>query len=322
MAVRTTRGALGFTSSSLAKSYEGSVEAVNFLVERGFLADDLVAVLSALAFRLEVFLEDVAGFLAEDFVDSVAAGAALGTPSAAKQNHYRTLQADARLALDNVVNELIEVLDTRGHAVNPEMRAQLVPVLPLEGISVVGGRALLFAIDSGVEKSAEPLQLGGRESSRHGGSTRGGDSNWEGTLKWNAMKGINPGRVDARWDMCPTSGRRLEVHYGNWQTMERWLTWAGAAELREVAGTTNHWALVSSVVAGIIVWVVTTPLRNVSWAFLDSVVDSGRAIYFFVYTCGDRYLEAARNGNALALPPLECACSLISLAFLIPIAVL
>ncbi|ETN10599.1 hypothetical protein PPTG_10707 [Phytophthora nicotianae INRA-310] len=64
------------------------------------------------------------------------------------------------------------------------------------------------------------------------------------------------------------------------------------------------------------------PLRNVSWAFLDSVVDSGRAVYFFAYTCGDIYLEAARNANALALPPLEYACALVSLAFLIPIAVL
>ncbi|ETI47741.1 hypothetical protein F443_08101 [Phytophthora nicotianae P1569] len=104
--------------------------------------------------------------------------------------------------------------------------------------------------------------------------------------------------------------------------MERWITWAGAAELREVTGTTNHWALVSSAVAGIVVWVVTTPLRNVSWAFLDSVVDCGSAVYFFAYSCGDRYLEAARNANALALPSLEYACALISLAFLIPIAVL
>ncbi|ETL77993.1 hypothetical protein L917_21133 [Phytophthora nicotianae] len=148
------------------------------------------------------------------------------------------------------------------------------------------------------------------------------DASWEGTLKWNAMKGIDSGRVGARWDICPGCGRRLEVHYGNWLTMERWLTWGGAAELREVAGTTNHWALVSSVVAGIIVWVVTTPLRNVSSAFLDSVVDSGRAVYFFAYTCGDRYLEAARNANALALPPLEYACALISLAFLVFITVL
>ncbi|ETN11634.1 hypothetical protein PPTG_10472 [Phytophthora nicotianae INRA-310] len=136
------------------------------------------------------------------------------------------------------------------------------------------------------------------------------------------MKGIDSGRVGARWDICPGCGRRLEIHYGNWLTMERWLTWAGAAELREVAGTTNHWAFVSSAVAGIIVWVVTTPLRNVSSAFLDSVVDSGRAVYFFAYTCGDRYLEAARNANALALPPLEYACALISLAFLVFITVL
>ncbi|ETK70743.1 hypothetical protein L915_21933 [Phytophthora nicotianae] len=47
------------------------------------------------------------------------------------------------------------------------------------------------------------------------------------------MKGIDPGRVGARWDICPGCGRRLAVHFGNWQTMERWLTWAGAAELRE-----------------------------------------------------------------------------------------
>ncbi|ETN04183.1 hypothetical protein PPTG_14895 [Phytophthora nicotianae INRA-310] len=77
-----------------------------------------------------------------------------------------------------------------------------------------------------------------------------------------------------------------------------------------------------SAIAGIVMWVVTTPLRNVSWAFLDNVVDNGRAVYFFVYTCGDRYLDAARNANALSLPPLEYACALISLAFLIPIAVL
>ncbi|ETO58394.1 hypothetical protein F444_23228 [Phytophthora nicotianae P1976] len=104
--------------------------------------------------------------------------------------------------------------------------------------------------------------------------------------------------------------------------MEKWRAWAEAAELREVAGATNYWVLIISAVAGIVVWVVTTPLRNVSWAFLDSVADNGRAVYFFTYTCGDRYLEAARNANALALPPLEYACALISLAFLIPIAVL
>ncbi|ETK73398.1 hypothetical protein L915_19667 [Phytophthora nicotianae] len=104
--------------------------------------------------------------------------------------------------------------------------------------------------------------------------------------------------------------------------MERWLTWAGAAELRKVTGTTNRWALVGSAIAGIVMWVVTTPLRNVSWAFLDSAVESGLAVYFFAYTCGDRYLEAARNANTLALPPLEYACALVSLAFLIPIAVL
>ncbi|ETM97193.1 hypothetical protein PPTG_20456, partial [Phytophthora nicotianae INRA-310] len=104
--------------------------------------------------------------------------------------------------------------------------------------------------------------------------------------------------------------------------MEKWRAWAEAAELREVAGATNYWVFVISAIAGIVAWVVTTPLRNVSWAFLDSVVDNGRAVYFFAYTCGDRYLEAARNANALALPPLEYACALISLAFLIPIAVL
>ncbi|ETO82748.1 hypothetical protein F444_03150 [Phytophthora nicotianae P1976] len=104
--------------------------------------------------------------------------------------------------------------------------------------------------------------------------------------------------------------------------MEKWLAWAEAAELREVAGATNYWVLAISAVAGIMVWVVTTPLRNVSWAFLDNAVDNGRAVYFFTYTCGDRYLEAARNANALSLPPLEYACALISLAFLIPIAVL
>ncbi|ETI30448.1 hypothetical protein F443_22430 [Phytophthora nicotianae P1569] len=87
--------------------------------------------------------------------------------------------------------------------------------------------------------------------------------------------------------------------------MEMWLTWVGAAELREVTGRTNYWALVGSAVAGIVVWVVITPLRNVSWAFLDSVVESGMAAYFFAYTCGDRYLEAARNADTLALPPLE-----------------
>ncbi|ETO84002.1 hypothetical protein F444_02056, partial [Phytophthora nicotianae P1976] len=103
--------------------------------------------------------------------------------------------------------------------------------------------------------------------------------------------------------------------------MEKWLAWAEAAELREVTGATNYWVLAISAVAGIMVWVVTTPLRNVSWAFLDNVVDNGRAVYFFAYTCGDRYLEAAQNANALSLPPLEYACALISLVFLIPIAV-
>ncbi|ETP28162.1 hypothetical protein F442_22551 [Phytophthora nicotianae P10297] len=104
--------------------------------------------------------------------------------------------------------------------------------------------------------------------------------------------------------------------------MEKWQAWAEAAELREVAEATNYWVLAISAVVGIVVWVVTTPLRNVSWVFLDSVVDNGRAVYFFAYTCCDRYLEAARNANALALPPLEYVCALISLAFLIPIAVL
>ncbi|ETP28391.1 hypothetical protein F442_22315 [Phytophthora nicotianae P10297] len=82
--------------------------------------------------------------------------------------------------------------------------------------------------------------------------------------------------------------------------MEKWQAWGEGVELREVAGATNYWVLAISAIAGIAVWVVTTPLRNVS----------------------DRYLEAARNANALALPPLEYACALISLAFLIPIAVL
>ncbi|ETP46588.1 hypothetical protein F442_07186 [Phytophthora nicotianae P10297] len=125
------------------------------------------------------------------------------------------------------------------------------------------------------------------------------------------MTGIDPEREGAGWDTCTGSGRRLE-----------WQAWAEAAELREVAGATNYWVLAISAVAGVVVWVVTTPLRNVSWAFLDIVVDNGRAVYFFAYTCGDRYLEAARNANGLALPPLENACALVSLTFLIPIAVL
>ncbi|KAG3107743.1 hypothetical protein PI125_g12439 [Phytophthora idaei] len=61
---------------------------------------------------------------------------------------------------------------------------------------------------------------------------------------------------------------------------------------------------------------------NVSWAFLESVSDGGHAAYFFWHTRGDRYLEAARSAQVLALPPVEYACALVTLAFLIPIAVL
>ncbi|KAG1695897.1 hypothetical protein DVH05_019252 [Phytophthora capsici] len=47
-----------------------------------------------------------------------------------------------------------------------------------------------------------------------------------------------------------------------------------------------------------------------------------QASYFFWITCGDRYLSAARSAEALALPPPEYACALVSFLSLIPIAVL
>ncbi|KAG3239263.1 hypothetical protein PI124_g15790 [Phytophthora idaei] len=89
-----------------------------------------------------------------------------------------------------------------------------------------------------------------------------------------------------------------------------------------MAEASGEMSRIGGAVAGIVVWVITTPLRNVSWAFLDSVSDGGHAVHFFCYTCGDRYLGAARSEQALALPPVDYACALVTLSFLIPIAVL
>ncbi|KAG2790220.1 hypothetical protein PC129_g11581 [Phytophthora cactorum] len=103
--------------------------------------------------------------------------------------------------------------------------------------------------------------------------------------------------------------------------METWSAWKELVGL-PMAAASGEMSWIGGAVAGIFVWVITTPLRNVSWAFLGSVPDGGHAVYFFWYTCGDHYLGAARSPQALALPPVDYACALVTLAFLIPIAVL
>ncbi|KAG3234884.1 hypothetical protein PI124_g20065 [Phytophthora idaei] len=103
--------------------------------------------------------------------------------------------------------------------------------------------------------------------------------------------------------------------------METWSAWKELVGL-PMAAASGETSWIGGAVAGIVVWVITTPLRNVSLVFLDSVPDGGYAVYFFWYTCGDHYLGAARSAQALALPLVYYACALVTLAFLIPIAVL
>ncbi|KAG3063961.1 hypothetical protein PC122_g18691 [Phytophthora cactorum] len=102
--------------------------------------------------------------------------------------------------------------------------------------------------------------------------------------------------------------------------METWSAWKELVGL-PMAAASEEMSWIGGAVAGIVVWVISTPLRNVSWVFRDSVSDGGHAVFFFWYTYGDRYLEAARTAQALALPPVDYACALVTLAFLIPIAV-
>ncbi|KAG3088112.1 hypothetical protein PI125_g18445 [Phytophthora idaei] len=104
--------------------------------------------------------------------------------------------------------------------------------------------------------------------------------------------------------------------------METWSAWKELVGLPTVTEASGEMSLIGGAVAGIVVWVITPPIRNVSWAFLDSVSDGGHAVYFYWYTCSNRYLGAAQSAGALALPPVEYACALVALAFLIPIAVL
>ncbi|ETL49418.1 hypothetical protein L916_01096 [Phytophthora nicotianae] len=68
------RSQLVLTSSRLVKSYDGSIDAFSFSVERSFLEAGLNTVSSALDLRLDVILGDVAGFLVEedDFLDDPA----------------------------------------------------------------------------------------------------------------------------------------------------------------------------------------------------------------------------------------------------------
>ncbi|ETI38407.1 hypothetical protein F443_15855 [Phytophthora nicotianae P1569] len=61
---------------------------------------------------------------------------------------------------------------------------------------------------------------------------------------------------------------------------------------------------------------------NASLAFLASMNEGVQVAYFFWFTCGDRYLRAVRNAEALALPPAEYACWLATFRFLILMAVL
>ncbi|EGZ18961.1 hypothetical protein PHYSODRAFT_502549, partial [Phytophthora sojae] len=49
----------------------------------------------------------------------------------------------------------------------------------------------------------------------------------------------------------------------------------------------------------------SSPLRNVTWVFLGSAREYAGTLYFFLYTCGDRFMEAARSSQALALPPSD-----------------
>lgn len=80
--------------------------------------------------------------------------------------------------------------------------------------------------------------------------------------------------------------------------------------------------LVGSAVIGIMMWVVTTSLRSVSWAFSAGLGRNVQVVYVFFNTCGDRFVGAARDAHALALPSSELATSLLTLAFSIPMAVL
>ncbi|KAG3241341.1 hypothetical protein PI124_g13780 [Phytophthora idaei] len=116
----------------------------------------------------------------------------------------------------------------------------------------------------------------------------------------------------------PVSVRRSLGHFGDDGDLSAWKEFVGLP----MAAASGEMYWIGGAVAGIVVWVITTPLRNVSWALLASVSDGGHAVYFFWYTCGDRYLGAARSAQALALPPVDYACALVTLAFLIPIAVL
>ncbi|EEY66939.1 uncharacterized protein PITG_17821 [Phytophthora infestans T30-4] len=82
-----------------------------------------------------------------------------------------------------------------------------------------------------------------------------------------------------------------------------WSPWGTLTGWALAAGNDSEVTLLRGAVLGVVGWVVTTPLRRVAWAFADSMLEACSSAYFFVYTCGDRYLKTVRGEEALVLPP-------------------
>lgn len=106
------------------------------------------------------------------------------------------------------------------------------------------------------------------------------------------------------------------------EVLEKWFHWKDVVWSTVKLPEMETGAMLGCAVAGIAVWVVTTPIRNVGWALGASALDCGTTICFFWYTCSDRFVTTVRGANAKALPPREYACILVTLLFLVPMAVL
>ncbi|EGZ10449.1 hypothetical protein PHYSODRAFT_347495 [Phytophthora sojae] len=73
---------------------------------------------------------------------------------------------------------------------------------------------------------------------------------------------------------------------------------------------------------GVAAWHVITPVLNVLWVFGASVRETGLVLYFFGFTCVDRYMSAIRSSRVPGLEASEYAWAALSLLVVVPIAVL
>ncbi|KAF1786518.1 hypothetical protein GQ600_359 [Phytophthora cactorum] len=103
-------------------------------------------------------------------------------------------------------------------------------------------------------------------------------------------------------------------HMNDWSLEYLW-SWKTAVLGEDVA-------TLVCVVTAVIVWVVTTPLRDVVWVYGGSLYGYGANVGFFLVICGERYMVAVRSPETLDLIPEDNAWVVLAMVFSVPIAVL